>query len=298
MTNEELIQKINSFPESKTYYLEQLYNQNRGFIYKTALKYTNRVDIDDLMQEGYIVLDDTAKTYSPGFSVKFISYFGKLLKWRFSSFSFRVSSPVNMPSALKELIWKYNTFQQNHYQAYGTEPKEKDFMRALNITKDTFNKLQTAILSLHTCSFDVPLNDSEDLFLQDTLPADIDIENEVSNAKEHEYFKEVLHKAVDKLSPHKKNVINCYYFQNKSYEQTASELNFSLSDIYALRTKAIRDLKKDSELYTAVIRKGHYDDSASYRYSIGQFKNSGLSSVEFIAIRNERELHENLKNCS
>ncbi len=298
MTNEELILKINNFPESKTYYLEQLYNQNRGFIYKTALKYTNRADIDDLMQEGYIILDDSVKTYSPGFNIKFISYFGKLLKWRFSSFSFRVSSPVNMPSALKEFIWKYNTFHQNHYQAHGAEPKEKDFMRALNISKDTLDKLQTAILSLNTCSFDVPLNDSEDLFLQDTLPADVDIESEVSDATEQEYFKEALHKAVDKLSPHKKNVIDCYYFQNKSFEQMASELNFPLSDIYALRTKAIRDLRRDSELYTAVIRKGHYDDSASYRYSIGQFKNSGLSSVEFIAIRNERELHENLKNCS
>lgn len=298
MTNEELIQKINNFPESKTYYLEQLYKQNRGIIYKIAKRFEGKTEVEDLMQEAYIILDRAAETFDGSLGFKFVSFLSKSLTFEFSKYVFKKSSTVDMPYSLQNALRQYTSFKQDFYQAHGKEPKEKDFMRALNITKDTLDKLQTAILSLYTCSFDVPLNGSENLFLRDTLHADVDIEREVSDATEQEYFNEALHKAVDKLSPHKKNVIDCYYFQNKSFEQTASELNFPLSDVYSLRTKAIRDLRRDSELYTAIIRKGHYDDSASYRYSAGRFKNSGLSSVEFIAIRNERELRESLKNCS
>ncbi len=58
MTNEELITKIKNCPVDKSKYMAQLYNQNRGFIYKTAFQYAQTAEIDDLMQEAYIILDE------------------------------------------------------------------------------------------------------------------------------------------------------------------------------------------------------------------------------------------------
>lgn len=298
MTNEELIVKIKDCQTKRNSYMEQLYTQNRAFIYKTALQYSKTTEIEDLMQEAYIVLEEVVHNFKTEMNTKFITYFGKVLKWRFSAYAFRTSIPIKMPSEYKELIRKYYQFNQEYFQQYGTKPADEDFMRALSISKETLCELHIAIICLHTCSFDVPLNDSEDILLKDTIPADVDIEREIADSTEQEYFKKVLHRAVDKLSLDKKNVIDCYYFQNKTFEQTASDLNFPLSDIYALRTKAIRDLRRDAQLYLAITRKVHYDDAASYRYSAGRFKNSGLSSVEFIAIRNESEIRERSKSCS
>ena len=53
MTNEEIIEALRNNPENKTAYMNELYNQNKGLIYKIALKHTEKVDIEDLMQEAY-----------------------------------------------------------------------------------------------------------------------------------------------------------------------------------------------------------------------------------------------------
>ena len=58
MTNEELVILIHN---GQTELMQELYDQNRGMIYRVASRcgqswYTASVDIDDLMQSGYIAL--------------------------------------------------------------------------------------------------------------------------------------------------------------------------------------------------------------------------------------------------
>lgn len=289
MTNEELIQKIKSYPVDKSKYMAQLYNQNRGFIYKTALQYSKTAEIDDLMQEAYIVLDEVVRNYRTDINIKFITYFGKVLRWRFSAYTFKTSTPIKMPSEYKELIRKYHQFNQVYFQSHGEKPADEEYMRALNISQQTLESLKTAVMLLNTVSFDEPLNDAEGISLQETIPADEDIEDTITESKEREYLNSCLYRAVDNLDPHKKKAITDFYFKNKSVSDTAKDLNLSLGVAHGLKTKAIRELRRDWRLYRAVIKEEHYDDSDSYRYSLGRFKRSGLSPVEIIAIRNERE---------
>lgn len=289
MTNEELIQKTKNCPSDKSKYMAQLYNQNRGFIYKTALLYAQTAEIDDLMQEAYIVLDEAVQNYKTDINVKFITYFGKILKWRLSAYSFGSSVHVKMPSEFKELIRRYSQFKQDYFQKHGIKPGESEYMRALNISQKTLESLRIAIAGLNTVSFDEPLKDADGLSLQETIPADEDIESNIVEIKEKEYYQGCLYKAIDKLCPQKKKAITDFYFENKSFSDTAKDLNVSVNYVYTLRTNAVRDLRKDWRLYRAIIKEKHYDDSVSYRYSAGCFKNSGLSSVEVVAIRNERE---------
>lgn len=289
MTNEKLIEKIKTSPAHKCEYMKQLYEQNRGFIYETALKFSKNAEIDDFMQEAYIVLDETVRNYKADINIKFITYFGKILKWRFSAYSFCSSVPLKIPLELKELIRKHKQFNQDYFQKHGFAPDDGTCIRALKISKTALENLKIAIIALNTVSFDEPLNDAEELFLQDIIPSEENIEEHITETKENEYYQNCLHKAVEKLSPQKKKAINDFYFENKPFSEIASDLKVSLNYVYTLRTNAIRDLRKDNELYCDVILKGHYDDALSYRYSVGCFKNSGLSSVEVIAIRNERE---------
>ncbi len=289
MTNKELITKIKSCSVDKSKYMAQLYNQNRGFIYKTALQYSNTAEIDDLMQEAYIVLDEAMRNFRTDINIKFITYFGMVLRWRFSAYSFKVSTPIKMPSEYKELIRKHCQFEQEYFQQYGRKPDEKAYMRALDISPKTLENLKIAIIGLNTISFDEPLKDADGLTLQETIPTDEDIESNIAEDKEQEYYQSCLYKAIDKLCPQRKKSITDFYFENKSVADTAKDLNLSLGVAHGLKTKAIRDLRRDYRLRRAVMKEEHYDDSISYRYSAGCFKNSGLSSVEVVAIRNERE---------
>lgn len=289
MTNEELIKKIKSYPVDKSKYMAQLYNQNRGFIYKTALQYSKTAEIDDLMQEAYIVLDEAVHNYKSDINIKFITYFGKILKWRLSAYSFGASVPIKMPSEFKELIRRYYQFKQDYFQQHGKKPDESEYMRALTISQKTLECLKIAITGLNTVSFDDPLKDADGLSLEETIPADEDIECKIAETKEKEYYQSCLYKAIDKLCPQKKKAITDFYFENKSFSDTAKDLNVSVNYVYTLRTNAVRDLRRDWRLRKAIMKEEHYDDSVSYRYSAGCFKSSGLSSVEVVAIRNERE---------
>ncbi len=289
MTNEELITKIKSCPVDKSKYMAQLYNQNRGFIYKTALQYSNTAEIDDLMQEAYIAIDEAVQNYKTDINVKFITYFGKILKWRLSAYSFSSSVPVKMPSEFKELIRRYYQFKQDYFQKHGRKPDESEYMRALNISQTTLENLKIAIIGMKMVSFDEPIKDADGLSMEETIPSDEDIEGNIAEDKEQEYYQSCLYKAVDKLSPQKKKAITDFYFENKSFSDTAKDLNVSVNYVYTLRTNAVRDLRRDWRLRKAIMKEEHYDDSVSYKYSAGCFKNSGLSSVEVVAIRNERE---------
>ena len=64
MENEELVEQIQAGIKP-TENMEQLYLQNRSFIYQQAKKYAAYADMDDLMQEAYFGLHEAVKHYKP-----------------------------------------------------------------------------------------------------------------------------------------------------------------------------------------------------------------------------------------
>lgn len=55
MTNEELVEQVQAGIDT-AHNMEQLYLQNRNFIYQVAKKYSSKAEMDDLLQEGYLGL--------------------------------------------------------------------------------------------------------------------------------------------------------------------------------------------------------------------------------------------------
>ena len=64
MEIEELVEQIQA-GINPTENMEQLYLQNRSFIYQQAKKYAAYADMDDLMQEAYFGLHEAVKHYKP-----------------------------------------------------------------------------------------------------------------------------------------------------------------------------------------------------------------------------------------
>lgn len=73
MTNEQYVMLIKN-NINKADNMLQLWQQNRNYIYKLAMKYVGFAEIDDLMQEGYIGLCHAVEHYDPEKSVQFITY--------------------------------------------------------------------------------------------------------------------------------------------------------------------------------------------------------------------------------
>lgn len=287
MTNEEIIEALRNNPENKTAYMNELYNQNKGLIYKIALKHTEKADIEDLMQEAYLFLDEAANSYEGNYGAKFSTYFSHMLFWRLSAYVFYNSSPIKIPLRFKDLIKKYNAFILNFQQKHNCEPKESDIMRTLDLSVDEFKKLISTINLLEVSSIDSPAPFDESLTLSDIIASEDNFSKDIEDESEKEYRNAEIKKAWGKLREIERAVIDQFYFQGNSLEKIAHELNISPSYCSAVKKQALKNLKKDNDLIRAVT---NYNSYADYHYSVTRFKNTRLSSVEFRAIKNEEAI--------
>ena len=287
MTNEELIELIKEYPARKAEYMEELYNQNNGTIYKIAKRFEGQAETEDLIQEAYIILNRAVESFDPSLGFKFVSFLSKSLIFEFSKYAFKKNSAVDMPYSLQNDIRRFTCFKQEFYQLHGKEPTEKDFMRALGVSRKELDNIIIAYKSLNVSSIDKPTDFDESLTLADIIPSDENIAEYVEETDEEQYRKRELYKAIDRLTPNEGAVIYRNRLKGESLEQIASDMGVSASYCGTLGKQGIRHLQRDWRLIKAILHNKHYEDSDSYHYSVGRFKNSGLSSVESIAIKNE-----------
>ena len=116
MENEELVEQIQAGIKP-TENMEQLYLQNRSFIYQQAKKYAAYADMDDLMQEAYFGLHEAVKHYKPDKETKFLTYLPFRLQKAFRRYirfiwfnefqSIRSTLLNSKKPALNRLILKY-----------------------------------------------------------------------------------------------------------------------------------------------------------------------------------------------
>ncbi len=301
MTNEELIELIKKHPTRKAEYMEELYNQNRGVIYKTAKRFEGQTEVEDLMQEAYIILDRAAEAFDGSLGFRFVSFLSKSLVFEFSRYIFKKNSAVDMPYSLQNALRQYTSFKQDFYQVHGIDPTESDIMRALNISKKELDNIIIAIESLNVSSIDKPTDFDESLTLADIIASDENIAESIEETAEEQYRKQELYKAIDRLKPDERTVVHRNRLKGDSLQQIAFDMGVSFQYCSTLRRQAIRNLQRDWQLSKAILQNKHYEDYASYRYSIDRFKSTGLSSVEFTAIKNEElrrrfeELHKKIE---
>ena len=106
LTNEQLVLRIKA-GENTAANMLQLWEQNKGFIYKIALKYQEYEEIDDLMQQGYLGLYDAIDNYDPSQGVKFITYAGYWIKQSMTRYIDNYSSAVRISVPEQEHIRNY-----------------------------------------------------------------------------------------------------------------------------------------------------------------------------------------------
>jgi RNA polymerase primary sigma factor len=125
MDNESLVKL---YQEGNKQALDELVENNKGIVYKIANKYytekTNSIDVDDLIQEGYLGLMAAAKKYNPDHAkrAQFVTYAIYLIDWRIKRFiitrNTNEETSLNIPIAddddrqLEDCIkWPYNQYE-------------------------------------------------------------------------------------------------------------------------------------------------------------------------------------------
>ena len=96
MTNEQLVARIQA-GENTAENMLQLWQQTKAFVAKLAKKYKGYAEFDDLMQEGYLGLNEAVNHYDVSQHIPFINYAAYWIKQCMQRFVER-DSTVRLPS--------------------------------------------------------------------------------------------------------------------------------------------------------------------------------------------------------
>ena len=283
-SNETLVAAIRAGAGDRCALMEQLYKQNEGMIRKMAYKAAGVEDLfDDLMQEGYIALENAVKCFDEGQDVQFVTYLVAALKWHFRGFQRSAALPVSVPAYLRERLAAYKATKAALEQEQAADVKPAQVAAAMGLDAKQAAEVELLLYQLRTVRLDEPIDETGETTAGDLIPDGCDVAGEVCDNAEREYNRRLLDDALQRdLDETARQVVRRYY-GGEQLRDVADDMGLQYQQVADVHTKAIRALRRDMKL-----RVDYYRSCDLYQYSFNRFKNSGLSSVEFIAERNER----------
>lgn len=280
MTNEQLVARIQAH-ENEAENMLALWQQNKGFIYKMAIKYQRYADIDDLNQEGYIGLCEAVHRYHQVQGASFIHYAAFWIQQAMRRYIANCCNCVRVPENTLNKMQQYKKIQSDYRKWYGKEPTDKEMRVLLGISDKELQSIKENTLKVKIRSLSEPIGDNEDILLSDTLASDQELEEDVIKKLDTATMKEALWSAVDELPDNMPEVLRHRYQDNMTMNEVGQQLGITASQAGTIEYKALRKLRIPSKCEQF---RGYYEQyiSASPIYHVGveRFNRTWTSSVE------------------
>lgn len=284
MTNEELvicIKRGNNAIES----LEELYKQNKNYIYKIAQKYAGYVEIDDLMQEGFIGLYEAAKRYEGGQEVKFLTYATYWIRNCMEKYIENQAYTMRIPRDLKQKVGLYKKVV-NYYELHlGRKPTDKEICYHLDISSKRLDGIKQCMkFMINTTSLDSTVYEEDnETTVGDTVSSNVNIEEEIVDRITADERKEIWNIVREYTNELENEVITLRYHQNKTLQAIASEFKCSLDFVKNTELRALNKLQRSR---VQRLFRDRFDSIGSMpmNSSLNSFKHSWTSSTEKAAL--------------
>lgn len=242
MTNEELVEQIQS-GVNITENMYQLYEHNRGIIYKMANRYSWGAPVEDLTQEAYISLCKAVKKYDKQQDIKFISYFSVCLANHFKRYIQDSGRVIRIPVHKQEQIWKYNQVSNSYMHRFGREPSTREFAICMGLNVKQVEELERFMFAgscSETKSLNQQLRDRDDECLNDSIGVECEDLDSVLDKLAYEQLWQEIER---KLKPREYDIMYLRYRLNLSQEETGRRLGMSRWAVDNAEYRAIRKLK-------------------------------------------------------
>ena len=216
---------------------DKLVEGNLKLVLSILKKFSNKVDnLDDLFQVGCLGLVKAIDNFDTSYDVKLSTYACPMIIGEIKRY-LRDNSSLRISRSVKDLAYKTLKLKEELSTIDGKEPTDKEIAKILNVTEYEINN---AIDSLRepVSMYEPIYNDGGDtIYLYD----------QISNKKE-EYdldYKLALDKAISKLKPRDKQILESRFIIGKTQMEIASELGISQAQISRIEKNAIKVLKKN-----------------------------------------------------
>lgn len=271
ITNEQIIQKIKQGEEINANRL-LLWEHNQTVV-KTVLKpFCAFYEVQDLLQECYIIMQNAVDNYSLDSDYKFTTYLTNSIRWQMPRILTRLKG-FCLPSALDK---PYNEYRRL-IAKYG-DISDKQASAMLNISDKQLKTIKQYIAFNNAASLDKPTEDDNGT-LANIIPDNINIAEQYEEQNENATAYGLYNIAQQRLKPKEYQVIERYYKYQIPTDKIAAQLNISTTRVHQYRQQALRQLRINDKIIQ-LASEMHYKTDIAYSYGFNAWKYSGTSSVE------------------
>ncbi len=286
MTNEQLVALIRAH-ENEAERMLALWEQNKGFISKIALKYSGHAEMDDLRQEGYLGLCEAVRHYDSEKGIPFINYAAFWIRQGMIRYIDNCGNVVRIPSHARQDIQKYKRISGEYLKYYGSEPSERELCALLGVSRKKLRRLQEDAGMERIQSLSAPIGEEgEDLTLGDTVASGEDLEDECVRRLDREAMKRELWIAIDSLPADQAHVIQRRYMDGLTLRETGERQGVSAEYVRNISDKAMRTLRlpRRSRKYRAYYEQ-YLATAPVHHVGVADFQRTWTSEVELQAIK-------------
>lgn len=284
-TNEQLVALIQAH-ENEAENMLALWQQNKGFIHKMAIKYTAFAELEDLKQECYMGLCHAVQHYDSNLDASFIHYAAFWMKQVMLRYIDNCCSVVRIPVHARSEIYQYKKIYGEYRKWYGKEPTHREMRTFLGVSLEKLEAIKKNALAVKIRSLDEPIGgDDEDILLSDTVASEECFEDDLIKRLDTAAMQESLWEVVDNLDNDMAAVLRHRYQGNMTRKEVGQKLGITESQAGAIEYKALRKLRTPSKCEQF---RGYYEQYLAagpiYHVGVDTFKRTWTSSVEAEAL--------------
>lgn len=273
MTNEWLVIQIQQGDKGK---INELWNQNIDFVRKCAIEFHAGDLEEDLIQEGFFGMLEAVSKYDVKKGFKFLTYASHYIKNSMRRFLIKSRPGVRLPEHMAVKVRKYSRFADTFVQRYGREPTDLEAEAILNMPD--INNVKAAAMNPTSLNASI---DEEGAELAEIRGADDPGYEDVLDSVFMDQLGRELWGYVNEMPDRMRDTIVGYYYDGKTYEEIAADLNVSRERVRQLIRNAMRKLRSKRSL------RNYYDElfgKALAGSGVNAFLRTWTSSTERTAL--------------
>ena len=242
VTNEQLVALIRA-GENEAGNMLQLWQQNRGFVYKMARMFSSYAEMDDLMQEGYLGLCEAVRYYDAEKGVPFINYAALWIRQVMQRYIDNTGNAVRIPVHIGALVRKYKKLKSEYFKYYGMKPSDRELSAFLGVSEEKLEDIKKSARMGQIRSLSEPLGEDEDYTLADTVASSENLEENLARKIDREHMIQTVWIEVDRLPENQAALLRWRFWEGKTLKETGEQMGISIEAARQLQNKAMRTLR-------------------------------------------------------
>ncbi len=210
--------------------------------------YMSFSQVDDIINEGVIVIMNAIDKFEPDKNVKFETYISKRIKGMIIDLARKQDW---VPRSTRKNARDIDEAVTTLYNKNGRYPSTDEVVSHLNITHEKYQDTLRKAALFHVLSLDMVLAESQENKMNAQIPS-----GEEQEQPENRYLKkemtEFLAEGIKNLKENEQLVISLYYMEELNMRQIAKVLDVSEPRISQIHTNAIRKLKQHMQEFNEV----------------------------------------------